>query len=226
LIKTTNKKAFTLLEIIIALAIIAAIAITQHIVDTGNQRLSYIKDSYVKFDKFIQNGLLDDRVGYIREDTNSTNCSQDLSFKDITAERIRECSQLNNFNIAGNVNDTPQSTNPHETYLIDIAREVFFEGGKIYFGNEDADGNLLSGDKVYIYFDFSAALDDDEEGAKKDRKLIEEYYLSEINNGYITKLVKAYPKATSYGDIKNVGDGDLNPDGTTIDGKFGVMLQH
>jgi prepilin-type N-terminal cleavage/methylation domain-containing protein len=211
-----NRKAFTLIELMVSMAIMSMIGWYFIMGNAFDTRTNKINRSYKNLTGFISTAVLDGDVGY--PSSKGGSCSDDQFYLKLTAERARDCSQLVSFDVGGDIG--VNSEDGSKTWIIGLFRSLVVGGGKIYF--DDVPGES---DRIYIYCEFIDTIGDLEH-AKKNRALLETTILPKLANDYSNLLVGVYPKATRVLDDKLQADGDTEADGTDIDGKFGLILRN
>jgi len=156
-----SKKAFTLIEIIIALVISAMIGAYML---AQKQKSNFTSD----VDKFaqtlvsmIQNGVIDSTVGYV-----SSSCNGNGDYHDISASNIKDCTGWNNYTIGGTSGDDG-SQNWFEGQNLLRQYTSGGDGCKVYFDEDTGDTTIF-----YMFVDCSNLNYDN--GADRYKKYVED----------------------------------------------------
>jgi prepilin-type N-terminal cleavage/methylation domain-containing protein len=189
-----GRKAFTLVEIIIALVIASVIA--TYVMQQKNKNAFYddINDFLNTIEGIINVGITDSVVGYPRGDGDSTNaCGDSTDYTSITASRVVNCAGwTSKFDIEGTntsflelngARNYIEGTNLFAQYTDDGA------GCKIYIDEDGSDKTIF-----IIYIDCSNVNYGQQDRYKK---LVEERIASFIQTKYSLKVDTMVRDATS-----------------------------
>jgi prepilin-type N-terminal cleavage/methylation domain-containing protein len=156
-----RKKAFTLIEIIIALVISAMIGAYMLFEKQKGDFTSSVSKFANTLVSMISSGVIDSTVGYV-----SSSCKGNGSYQDISASNINDCTGWSAYDVGGTAGDDGSKNWFYGINLLGAYTDDG-QGCKVYF-DEDSSTN----DIFYIYVDCSSV--DYDGGSSRYKKYVED----------------------------------------------------
>lgn len=201
----TNRKAFTMLEIIFVIIISGVLGSIVYKHQLEKDFNSSVNVFLTSLSSILNNGVMDINRGYI----NSTggDCSNNSSYKDLTAARVVDCMDWNATHPYGGVKNTVGQ----DSYIYKLlkAYTTNAEGCRLYLKQ-----NGTIEDEFFVFLDCSRI--NYSEDIPKYKKYIEEKLNSFIMTSFSTIAKNSYPLATN---INNTSGG------TTDDGMIKFLFK-
>ena len=157
-----NKKAFTMIELIIALvisAMIGAYILVEKQKGDFTESVSKFANTLVSM---ITSGVIDSTVGYV-----SSSCKGNGSYQDISAYNVNDCTGWSAYNIGGTTPSDTGSDNYFEGKNLLGAYTSGGSGCKVYFDEDTTDTTIF-----YIFVDCSSLNYDG--GSSRYKKYVED----------------------------------------------------
>lgn len=197
-----NKKAFTLIEIIMSIAIVSIIASLGYIYKKQSDFYSAVNDMNQKLFYIIDAGTMNTITGYIN--ATGGDCSNTYEYTDLSAGRMIDCNDWNSiYPYSGT-----KSTDGTESYIVSFLKEYMPSGSgcNLYLDEKDTD-------EFYMFLDCSNINFDSDNRRKK---FIEQKVLSYMKDNFSTIYQSVDMQSTAV---------DNDSSGTDEDGKIRILFK-